>query len=137
MSNPRRRLLWATLTAAMWLGGCGPEPAGLSVSGEVTFQGKPLDQGTITFSPEDGQGTFSGGQIQDGRYLVPAENGLAPGKYTVRIMSIAGGGATTGGLEDEPASEPKERIPLRYNLETTLEAEVKESGENKFDYKIP
>ncbi len=69
--------------------------------------------------------------------MVPAENGLAPGKYTVRISSTDGGGPATGGLADVPDVEAKERIPPQYNVQTTLMAEVKESGENKFDFQIP
>lgn len=129
---------WASFMTAVLLCGCGGEPAGSSVYGEVTFQGKPLDQGMIIFSPAEGQGTLSGGPIKDGRYTVPAESGLAPGKYTVRISSTEGGGPSTGGLRDDvPEVEAKERIPAQYNVQTTLTAEVKESGENKFDYDIP
>jgi hypothetical protein len=116
--------------------GCGQEPAGSTVSGEVTFQGQPLDQGVIEFSPAEGQGTLSGAPIKDGRYAVPAENGLAPGKYEVRIYSMEGAVSIDQSTEDIPA-EPRERIPSQYNAQTTLTAEVKETGENKFDYKIP
>jgi hypothetical protein len=129
---------WASLLAAAALSGCGPEPVGSTVHGEVTFQGKPLDEGMIVFSPAEGQPTFSGAPIKDGRYTVPAESGLAPGKYSVRISSTEGGGPATGGLSvDAPETESKERIPPEYNVQSALTVEVKESGENKFDYNIP
>jgi hypothetical protein len=109
------------------------------VHGEVTFQGKPLDQGVIVFSPAEDQATLSGGPIKDGRYAVPAESGLAPGKYTVRISSTAGGGAVTGRSSDAdlPELDAQERIPPEYNSQTKLTAEVRATGENKFDYHIP
>ena len=63
------------------LAGCGGGD-GLDrhrVKGTVTFQGKPLDQGSIEFSPADGQGTISGGSITNGHYDLPADHGLEPG----------------------------------------------------------
>ena len=116
----------STLLAALLLCGCGQPPAGSRVSGQVTFQGKPLDQGMIVFSPVDGQATLSGCPIKDGRYNVPPENGLAPGKYDVRITSSEGI-APADPLEMGIFTE---RIPPQYNSQTTLTAEVKESGEN-------
>ena len=92
----------------------------------------------ILFSPAEGQGTLSGGPIKDGRYVVPAESGLAPGKYTVRISSTAGGGPATGGLRDDaPEVEAQERIPAQFNTHTTLTAEVRAEGENEFNFQIP
>jgi hypothetical protein len=91
----------------------------------------------IVFAPAEEQATFSGGPIKDGRYVVPAENGLAPGKYTVRISSTEGGGPATGGLSDAPEVEAQQRIPPQFNVQSTLTAEVQASGENRFDFQIP
>jgi hypothetical protein len=113
--------------------GCGSERVGNQVSGVVTFQGKPLDQGMIQFYPAEGQATFSGGEIKDGRYMLPPEFGLAPGKYHVRINSPEGS-VPAGSVEMVAV---KERIPAKYNSETTLTAEIKESEENEFDFEIP
>jgi hypothetical protein len=113
------------------------EQAGKPVTGQVTFQGKPLDQGTISFSPTAGQGTFSGGQIKGGQYSISAEHGLAPGLYEVRISSTEGGPPPSDELPGETTAVPKERIPAEFNSKTTLKAEVKEAGENKFDFTIP
>ena len=131
--NCMRRFRCWVVTAALLLGGCGPEYAGRPVAGVVTFQGKPLDQGMIQFYPAEGQATFSGGEIKDGSYASPAEFGLAPGKYHVRINSPEG----SVPADSVEMVMVKERIPAKYNAETTLTAEVKESGENKFDFEIP
>jgi hypothetical protein len=125
------------LLMSAWLAGCAEEQSGKSVSGQVLFQGKPLDQGTIQFSPAAGQGTMSGGMIQDGRYTVSAEHGLEPGLYDVRISSKEGGPPPSDELPGEATEVPTERIPAKYNAQTTLKAEVKASGENKFDFTIP
>ncbi len=139
MTFAQHRYFAGWLFAVPLLLGCGPgvELAGKPVSGQVMFQGKPLDQGTIAFFPAAGQGTFSGGQIKHGQYSVPAEKGLEPGLYEVRISSLEGGPPPTDELPGETTVIPKERIPAQYNSKTTLKAEVKEAGENKLDFTIP
>ena len=126
------------LVALIMAGCAGEEPAGNPITGTVTFQGKPLDQGSIEFSPAAGQGTMSGAPITNGEYTIPAESGLEPGKYDVRISSVEGGAVVD---PNEPPGEPtttaKERIPAEYNTNTTLTAEVKDEGENKIDFTIP
>jgi hypothetical protein len=113
------------------------ETTGNPVSGTVTFQGQPLDQGSIQFLPAAGQGTFSGGPIKDGQYKVPAKQGLEPGQYEVRISSKEGGAPPSDELPGEVTQVPKERIPAQFNSRTTLTAEIKEGIENKFDFTIP
>jgi hypothetical protein len=129
-------ILLASLAAAC-LAGCSSEPAALPVSGTVTLHGQPLDQGFIEFSPLDESGLMSGAQILNGQYSVPAEQGLSAARYQVRITSSEGG-AVVG---DEPPGEStitaKERIPPEFNINSQQEVEVKDSGENKFDFNIP
>jgi hypothetical protein len=124
--------------AVAWtLCGCGEPPTGNPVTGRVTFQGQPLDQGSIEFSPAAGQGTVSGGMIRDGQYTIPADSGLEPGLYHVRILSTEGPASRTDEMPGEVKTPPKQRIPVEYNSETTLQAEIKAAGENKFDFAIP
>jgi hypothetical protein len=123
---------------SLLLCGCGAaEHTGNPVSGTVTFQGKPLDQGSIRFSPVGGQGTMSGGPIKNGEYLLPATSGLEPGKYEVRITSSDAGHSSADEMPGEVKEAPKERIPPEYNARTKLFAEIQSSGENKFDFAIP
>ena len=129
---------WTLVVACGVLCGCdAAEPVGNPVSGTVTFQGQPLDQGSIQFSPAAGQGTFSGGPITDGQYSVPAEQGLEPGMYDVRISKKVGGPPPSDELPGETKEIPKELIPAQYNSRTKLKADIKDSGENKFDFTIP
>jgi hypothetical protein len=123
--------------AAVLPAGCGEEVAGDPISGTVSFQGKPLDHGSITFSPAAGQPTMSGGEIIEGQYSIPTEKGLQPGIYDVRISSTEGGPAATDEMPGEPPPPPKERIPAEYNSKSTLKAEIKAGSENKFDFTIP
>jgi hypothetical protein len=69
-------------TVALLVAGCGSSTA--SVSGEVTFDGKPVD-GHITFTPADGKGKDGGGPITGGRYTVA---GLPPGRKMVKVIAV-------------------------------------------------
>src|SRR3954451_4004660 len=56
--------------------GCGP-PSKMQVSGQVTFDGKPIQQGEIVFQPvEHTSGPTTGGSITNGEYRVQADKGL-------------------------------------------------------------
>jgi hypothetical protein len=126
-------VVWLIAAAAgMLLSGCGAEKVGSPITGTVTFQGKPLDHGMIQFFPAEGQSTFSGSPIENGNYRLPPEFGLAPGKYTVRVNSPEGNAPA-----DLEVGVFTERIPAKYNSESTLSAEVKEGVDNKFDFQIP
>jgi hypothetical protein len=137
----RWRLATAVL-AASWicLAGCSEDLGNRQpIEGQVTLGGQPLDGGAIEFTPlEDTQEqTRSGAPITAGKYSIPRENGLLPGKYRVRI---------TAGTEAEPlpAGElpgptgpgGKERVPPEFNIKSEIEANVT-TGTNMFNYDIP
>jgi hypothetical protein len=120
------------------LAGCAPSnPQGrLGISGKVTFEGRPLDQGTIQFTPLDSESGVGGGaMIQNGSYIVEAEKGLVPGKYRVRIFSAEGQGGAAEEMPGMAEEAPKERIPANYNMDSALEADVS-SGNTTFDFSL-
>jgi hypothetical protein len=125
------------------LAGCAESTGGrVGVEGKVTLKGVPLDTGFVMFVPEavGGAATQASTMIANGEYRIPAPQGLFPGKYRVALSS--GDGKT-------PASDPnaapgptgnfasKERIPAKYNTETTLSVEVKAGANNSFDFQVP
>ena len=63
--------------------GCGNGPA--SISGEVTYNGEPVGDGSITFLPADGKGATAGGMIEDGRFAV---DNVTPGPKVVKIEAV-------------------------------------------------
>jgi hypothetical protein len=86
-------------------------------------------RGYIIFEPKDDQPTQSGGMIQDGSFNVPREAGPVPGTYSVAIFSGAddpAGGAAPGTPEGETAAKKArgERVPRKFNIDTTLIREV-------------
>ncbi|MFO1064731.1 MAG: hypothetical protein U0892_12780 [Pirellulales bacterium] len=127
--------------AVLSLTGCGEANPRMEVKGSVSLKGTPLKEGTILFMPlTGGEGvTQEGGLIKEGKYLLPKESGLAPGKYKV-ILSAGDAKAP-----EDPNAIPgptgnyvmKELIPPEYNAKSKVEVEVKSSGENVFDFPIP
>ena len=66
-----RGLRWAgrvaVLAGAAALVGCSNEPDLVEVTGTVSFEGAPIEDGAIRFYPADGKNP-AGGTIKDGKY---------------------------------------------------------------------
>ena len=108
------------LFAAAWLTlslpGCQQSNGLTEVSGVVTFQGKPLTSGFVSFVPAGETGSGAAGTIgSDGRYELynsRTVKGIAPGEYRIRIES----------WEVPPAmgsKAPKHAMPEKYYLVNT------------------
>jgi hypothetical protein len=119
----RRRLAFAlylggTLAA---LAGCGPAgPANLvPVAGTVTYDGRPLTKGTVSFRPDAGAGNTTpyepaGTVDEQGHYtLVTAgKPGAPPGHYKVTVAAEE--------LDpNNPSAAPKSLIPVKYGRVTS------------------
>jgi hypothetical protein len=55
-----------------------------TVTGQVTYEGRPVQKGAISFLPTDGHGPSCGGSIVNGRYTAQ----LLPGTKMVRIVEM-------------------------------------------------
>jgi hypothetical protein len=125
--------------AVAGMAGCADGgPKRYAVSGEVKWRGKPLDQGGVIFLPEDPSlGSSGGANVKDGRYSIPAQNGLLPGRYKVMITSADPGKAPDPDALPGPAGPlPKDRVNPKYNAQTVLTAEVTAKGPNTFDFNV-
>src|SRR5262245_17255529 len=67
--------------ASLLPAGCAAKSKYEPVTGEVLFQGTPLDRGNILFFREGTQGPTGGAVISNGRFEVSAKSGLTPGRY--------------------------------------------------------
>lgn len=76
-----RSLPLAVLVIA--ISGCGGSTA--SISGDVTYNGEPVGNGYITFLPVDGKGPSSGGEIENGHYVI---DNITPGSKQVKIEAV-------------------------------------------------
>jgi hypothetical protein len=138
---------YAAAALALLASGCGqPNPLGRqAISGNILFDGQPLDAGSIEFTPHDPAGVSSGALIVDGVYRIAAPLGLPPGKYTVRITSprdaspleteIQPPGPQARGPRQPPPAV--ERIPAEYNVKSDKSVDVSAESVNRFDYDIP
>jgi hypothetical protein len=117
--------------------GCGGgEVPRAAVSGNVTLDGKPLEEGVILFTPL-AEGPSAGGEIHQGKDQLPEERGPSPGKYRVEIRAYRGTGKMVTDEVSGTTSEVKVSIvPPRYNNKSTLEADVKPEGPNEFDFTL-
>ncbi len=141
---------------------CGTDDAfgkRYSVSGTVTYNGNPLEQGKISFVPEDPKGIGASGVIEKGYYVLSTSggnDGARAGKYKVTITAkedatakakadfekiAKGKGADLDRIPAQFVSkaeaQAKSLIPTGYGdtRTTTLTAEVKEQS-NTIDFKL-
>jgi hypothetical protein len=122
------------------LSGCADPKNRQQVTGEVTFKGQPIEDGLIHFEPLDGQQTGDTPQITQGKYRIPKEKGLSPGKYKVSIYAGNGQSGAGDASPDSPNAgqvQSRERIPAAYNEQSKIIKEVTKGGSNNFDFNIP
>ena len=120
-------------------GGAGGPDRG-AVTGTVSFEGKPIDQGSILFVPVAGKaGSSSGAAITDGKFSIPQEKGPVVGLNRVEVhwprktgrKKEVGSPAPPGTMIDEV----EEAIPATFNTSSTLEQRI-ERGNNAVDLKL-
>ena len=87
-----------TLSTLLFVALCGCGASQPSLQGTVTANGKPVEEGEITFNPLDTKNPTYGAQITGGKYQAK----LNAGKYTV---NVTGGG--------KAAAFPKSQADLK------------------------
>jgi hypothetical protein len=115
----------------LWLfTGCGSgEPNTYRVTGDVTWQGSPIADGDIIFTPQDGAAAPQAGKIVAGHYDVRATQG--PNRIEIY--------ATRESSQSDPVMNAKPReqfIPGKYNSQSTLSASVQAADNNRFDFNL-
>jgi hypothetical protein len=110
-------------TIMLVLTGCGDggPPSG-SVSGNVTYKGKPVTEGVVLFGSKNGPGAA---QIEsDGSYYAPRV-GIGDNDVTVQPLPAAS-------AKKQNVAPP---FPVKYTKTGTLKFHVK-SGSNRFDVNL-
>jgi hypothetical protein len=117
------------LLALLIFGGCGDNgPTEYGVSGSVTLDGQPIEQGEIQFIPADKQGTLQACPIGNGKF----ECRVTEGQKRVEITATRE--APTPAADGLPNFVSY--IPAAYNAQSTLTAEVKAGGDNTFTFDL-
>ena len=105
----------------------------IAVTGAVTLDGKPLDNGEIAFRPAPGNtGCGSGGQIERGEFRLAVNHGLYPGKYFVTVQTFK----PTGRMVMIHEKSVPEHAAVKFNEDGSLEANVTAGAENHFDFQL-
>ena len=142
-------LLTSTLLAVSILG-CGggdPGPARAAVEGIITLDGQKLSAGVVKFIPTatgKNVGPAVLATVKEGAFQLSRSEGPVVGKHRIEIESTGHYGFD---IDDEAAyaksfqekkgqALPPNPIPEIYNSKSTLTAEVKADGENKFEFPL-
>jgi len=117
-------------------GSANDAPARAEVSGHVSYDGTPINEGTITFSPiSPTTGPSAGAKIVDGAYHMPLKSGPVLGSHRVSITAYQKTGRKIeAGTPSPPGTmveEIKSIIPEEYNQKSDLTVEL--ANEEKFE----
>ncbi|MEM7455759.1 MAG: hypothetical protein AAF456_15505 [Planctomycetota bacterium] len=116
-----------------------------SVSGNVSLDGKPLENATVEFRPEPGSEVKNRGAIgftdSAGNYklLFRDTEGCPEGKFVVMISTSSEFANGPQGMEDGASENAGTgaSVPSRYQGPTSeLRAIVESDGENAFDFEL-
>lgn len=136
-------LLALAAVVATSLVGCGPKsPDGrYPVSGTVTFGGKPMDHGIVSFQPVDPDGkTSSAGAVKDGKFSITGAKTLFPGEYTVVVTCEESSGETQTVTDELGKTYTSTKlvtyVPEDWGVFSTHTVTIK-AGKNNFDFDIP
>jgi hypothetical protein len=117
------------------LAGCGGPADMGTVKGTVLLGKQPLEGAYVTFQPESGQRPSVGITDKSGNYSLEhtlTQKGAKVGKHKVLISTYADRIQKEDGTW---VAGPPERVPVQYNTQTTLTAEVK-PGSNTIDFDL-
>jgi hypothetical protein len=139
-----RLFIGAALGVALAAGCGGDDLSTRVVSGKVTVGGQPIEAGQIRFVPiRSTSGPASLGQIVGGQYRIEARGGVPVGTHRVEIIVYGQPGWDGSGFEPgvpgpEPAPNPDPAEARRYGgRDSPLEAEVKPTGDARFNFDVP
>jgi hypothetical protein len=127
------------IAASLLVAGCSGGADGLAiVKGKVTYNGKPVPNGTVNFIPTGGAIPSATGEIQpDGSYSLQTFLGSRPsegaviGKHQVVVVAMQD---MASRLPEERSPLPPPIVPVKYTSPATSDLEVQvEDKENTID----
>ena len=113
-----------TVTLAL---GCGD--GRIPISGTVTVQGEPVEEGAISFIPVSGEGAVEGAAITQGSYSTL----LTKGEKSVQIngRKKVGEKVYDPTMKDSPVLPVMEEVvPKKYNRDSPLKATISEEKDD-------
>lgn len=114
--------------ALLFCVGCfgGDKSGTFPVKGTVTYDGKPVPVGFVTFSPDyekGNSGPGGGAPIKDGKFETELGKGVVGGPYEVRIVGYTGQRTTESGeeLQDGPPLFPAYTTTMDFPKEASTQ----------------
>jgi hypothetical protein len=128
----------AVVVTALGTCGCGRDTDRLPLAGTVSWQGRPLDKGSIVFVPTAGhRGPKLGAKIVAGEFQIDAERGATPGAYRVEVRPDSGEYPhSPTDARPHAASSPQLLIPPEYNSQSRLTVAVS-AEQTTFNFELP
>jgi hypothetical protein len=140
------RYLILTLLLLPIVIGCGSNnPQGrVAVHGEVTFDGKPLAQGNISFTSLSGMTPMvaTGSPIKNGKFALQAEKGLIPDQtYSVQFRSVEIISETRKETIDKRTGtdmeiQTRNILPRKYGIESKETVTATKKSPNVFQFDL-
>lgn len=96
------------------------------VSGNVSYRGRPVENGDVLFYPAaNTQGPVSGASIKDGRYVASAKGGVPVGRHQVQIRAFRTDTPVPTTVEELDApGRRRQYLPPKYNTNTELKITI-------------
>jgi hypothetical protein len=109
--------------------GCSSEATQIKITGKVSLDEGPINNGTLRLTPVKADGKHGGAIIKDGKFAGEA----FPGQYKVEINSSRPAKKQMKQLDGPGSDDPtlEEAIPPKYNLRTELTWDVSLTGSSK------
>jgi len=126
-----------SLAALMGVNGCGKSGVPrAAVEGTVTFEGAPIESGTIRFVPQTGvSGPPVELEVKDGKYRSASNTAATVGLNVVQVVATRKTGKTIKTIMGEEAEEVEQFIPSKYNEASELTVDV-QSKRNEFNFDL-
>src|SRR3954447_19518308 len=130
--------LGVLFAALFTFSGCGDGK--VVVRGVVNVDGQPIEEGSISLEPADGQGPTTGGMIKEGKYELTGNAAAIPGDKIVRIVGLR----KTGKMIEAGPPAPKgtlipqmvQCVPGRYNDHSGLHVDVTPGKANTHNFEL-
>lgn len=154
-----KRIVGSAIVLSMYLTGCGGDAGQKPVypaSGKITMGGAPIAKATVVFGPLEKQPVATAITDANGEFKLTtydSYDGAAAGKYEVTVTKVAvtteqsqpahdptgsskTSSAPTHSAKDSKSDDGATIDPKWSKPGNGLNAEVKSSGENKFEFKL-
>jgi hypothetical protein len=128
------RALWPAALAVLLASlGCSSGNDLPEVTGAVSIDGQPVEKGSISFIPADGQGPTTGAEIVAGKYTSQAPLGVS--KVEIRVPKVVGKRRLYD-TPDSPVQDLMEEVlPEKYNEKTELRFDA-QPGKNEKNWDL-